>query len=89
MTSKAITPHDSNFVKRLREAGVIPPGCRRMVLIVDAHDVIRMELEVLVTGEQMEQIVSALEAHPEEQNRIDREIFWSVPGSGNGGVVKV
>lgn len=80
MTSRAITPHTSDFVKRLIALGVMPQECRRMVLTIAAGDVIRMEFEVNVTGEQMEQIVAALEANPEEAQRIARTIIFREPG---------
>jgi hypothetical protein len=76
MTTKAITPQTSDFVKRLIAVGVMPHECRRMVLTIAANDVIRMEFEVNVTGEQMEQIVAALEANPEEAQCIARNIIF-------------
>ena len=79
MTTKAIAPHNSNFVKRLTALGIIPPECRSMTLFVAANEIIRMQLEVNVTGEQMEQIVAALEANPEEAQRIARDIIFSDP----------
>jgi hypothetical protein len=89
MTSKAITPLSSNFVKRLTAAGVIPHQCRSMILTVETNQVIRMQLEVLVTGEQMEEIVAALEANPEEAQRIARDIIFREPISKRTAEVKL
>jgi hypothetical protein len=84
-----ITPYEANFIKRLTAAGVIPPECRSLVLRVAAADIIRMELDVFVTADQMDQIVSALEENPEEAKRIAREIVFHDRATGRTADVKL
>jgi hypothetical protein len=55
-----------------------------MVLTFDVDHAITAQFEVYINGDQMEQIMCALEAHPEEAKRIAREIVFRQPAELEG-----
>src|SRR6266853_4999223 len=74
-TTNAVSVHDSRILKRLVEAGIIPPQCRRWELRAVADHLFEMVSEVIVTSEQLEVIEKALLEHPEEANAVARTVF--------------
>ncbi len=76
-TTNAVSP-DSKILKRLIEAGIIPPQCRRWGLFFEAGSVAIMRTEVFVTPEQFEVISKILEEFPEEAKTFSETVFVAI-----------
>lgn len=72
----AISSNTSKAIGQLKDAGIIPPQCRRFELVAEAGKPVLLRLEVLATEEQVQQIADALERNSSETGRIARTIMF-------------
>ena len=63
------------IIKRLINAGIVPPLCTRFSLICNVDEPVRMEFDCLVSEEQLQEVVDALISNPAEASQIARTVF--------------